>query len=172
MGFWLLPPFFLLRFGLLARLNRDAVKRAARFAPPAGGEKAAYWIYQLSNAGLLICLCFLKIRLAPAWLFGAGLAVYAAGLGLLAAAAAGFASPDENGMSRRGLYRFSRNPMYLSYFVFFAGCVLLTQSPVLLVLLLIFQLSSHWIILSEERWCKQTFGEAYLQYMKRVRRYL
>lgn len=44
-GLFLLLPFFLLRFGLLARLDREAIGRAARFAPLEGGERVAYWIY-------------------------------------------------------------------------------------------------------------------------------
>ena len=43
---------------------------------------------------------------------------------------------------------------------------------VLLALVLVFQGSAHWIILAEERWCQETFGEAYRQYRGRVRRYL
>lgn len=56
-GFFLLLPFFLLRFGLLARLNREALVRAARFAPLTGGERAAYWVYQATNVGILLASC-------------------------------------------------------------------------------------------------------------------
>lgn len=52
------------------------------------------------------------------------------------------------------------------------GCALLTHSVLLGGIVIIFQLSSHWIILSEERWCIGEFGDAYRQYMKRVRRYI
>ena len=54
----------------------------------------------------------------------------------------------------------------------FLGCSLLTQSRLLLGLILVFQISAHWIILAEERWCAGQFGEAYLQYKRQVRRYL
>lgn len=83
-----------------------------------------------------------------------------------------FAKPRENGINRNGLYRFSRNPMYVAYFIYFLGCVLLTRSLVILVILIVFQVSAHWIILSEERWCIKTFGDEYLDYMKNVRRYV
>ena len=101
-----------------------------------------------------------------------GLGVYLAGLGLLAAAVASFAAPAENGINKNGLYRVSRNPMYVAYFIFFLGCALLLQSPVLLGVVLLFQVSAHWIIRSEERWCLQTFSGEYQAYMKQVRRYL
>lgn len=57
-----------------------------------------------------------------------------------------------------------------------AGCVvgtaLLTQSPVLFAASLVFRIVGHRIILAEERWCIRKFGNAYVQYMKNVRRYL
>ena len=83
-----------------------------------------------------------------------------------------FGRPSPGPFREGGLYRFSRNPMYVSYFVYFAGCVLLTRSRLLAALVLLFQLSEHWIILAEERWCREQFGAPYEAYRKRVRRYL
>lgn len=62
--------------------------------------------------------------------------------------------------------------MYIGYFVVFLGCAMLTRSMVLLELVLVFQLSAHWIILAEERWCLAEMGELYMEYAQRVRRYL
>lgn len=172
MGILLLTPFFLIRFGLLALLNRDAVKDAARFAPVEGNETAAYWLYQVSNAAMILAMLFERPRSVPKWLFAAGLAVYGMGTFLLTVSIVNFAAPTANGFHRNGLYRLSRNPMYVAYFVFFLGCVLVTQSQALFVFLMIFQISAHWMIRAEERWCTRKFGEEYLAYKKEVRRYL
>lgn len=172
MGFLLLIPFLLIRFGLLAGLSRDAVKRAAHFAPIAANERIAYGVYQLSTVALLVYPFFLRIEFHPTTQLVAGAAVYAMGVALLTASVASFAAPLENGLCRAGLYRISRNPLYVAYFVFFVGCALLTQSAVLLAFAIVFQISAHWIIRSEERWCIERFGDEYLCYMKKVRRYL
>ncbi len=172
MAFLLLFPFFLLRFGLLSLLSREAVARAARFAPLKEGERWAYWVYQASNAALLMGLFFSRVRSSPPWLFFTAAVVCGVGLLLLALSVVGFASPAPSGMSGNGLYRFSRNPMYVAYFVFFLGCALLVQSVLLLLFLAAFQLSAHWIILAEERWCLEKFGPEYRLYCARVRRYL
>lgn len=171
MGFLLLLPFFLIRFGLLTLMDRAAVARAAHFAPLLKQEKAAYWIYQISNAAILLSLLFLKVKVTPFPLFLAGLSIYSAGTILLAGSVMNFANPSESGINQKGLYRLSRNPMYVAYFFFFIGCALLTQSLRLLGFVLVFQITAHWIIRSEERWCIEQFGEEYLQYMKKVRRY-
>lgn len=171
-SFLLLIPFFLIRFGLLSLLNKEAIKRAAYFPPLVGKEVAAYWIYQFSNIAIFIYLLFLKVKLLSLWLFCTGLVIYVLGLVMCVFSVINFAMPSKNGINLNGLYRFSRNPMYLSYFIFFIGCVLLTQSWILFGFILLFQITAHWIILSEEKWCVNRFGEEYKQYMKKVRRYI
>ena len=171
MGFLLLLPFFLLRFGLLARLDRSALQRAARFAPMVGKERAAYWVYQLSTGAVILYPLCLGIQPAPVWLLVLAMAVYGAGLVLLTAACLHFARTDSTGLCRTGVYRWSRNPMYVAYFLVFLGCALATQSWVLLGMVAVFQVSAHWIILAEERACLAQFGPDYAQYMAQVRRY-
>lgn len=170
-GFLLLIPFLLIRFGLLSMLNKEGLKRAALFAPLIGREKIAYWFYQISNILIFIYLFFLKVTTDRYWVY-AGLVTYGLGILLCIASVSNFAKPAENGINLKGLYRISRNPMYMAYFIYFLGCVLLTRSLLLLAILMVFQISSHWIILSEERWCIKKFGERYKNYMNKVRRYI
>jgi len=169
MGLLLLVPFFLVRFGMMALLDRTALIRAAHFPPLRGGERAAYGVYQIATAALILGLCFSRVK--PSRVLLPGVICYIAGLLLLAGSAADFCAPAEDGFRQKGLYRFSRNPMYAAYFVFFAGCALLTASWPLLGCLLCFQASARWIVRAEERWCLETFGEAYRRYMGRVRRW-
>jgi len=164
-------PLILIRFVLLSILDKEALKRAAFFAPLIGKEKAAYWFYQISNILIFVYLCFLEITNDSYW-FYVGLVIYGLGVLLCLVSVSNFAKPTENGINLKGLYRVSRNPMYLAYFIYFLGCVLLTQSLIMLAILLIFQISAHWIILSEERWCVKKFGEEYINYMNKVRRYI
>ena len=166
----LLIPFLSLRFGVLSMLDSSALRRAAHFPPFRGSEKPAYWLYQLSSAALLLGPFFASVHTAPAPLFWSGAALYAFGLLLLLLSVIGFAAPSESGVRQKGVYRISRNPMYVSYFFVFLGCVLLTQSLPLLAALLVFQLTA--VIRAEERWCRQTFGAAYERYCGSVRRYL
>ena len=171
MGFFLLIPFFLIRFTLLSILNKEAVKRAAYFAPLLNKEKTAYYIYQISNILIIIYLFFLKVKTTPERLFFLGIFIYALGSVLLIISVINFAYPSQNGINQNGIYKISRNPMYLSYFIFFIGCVFITQSLLLLIFVILFIITSHVIIISEERWCINEFGKEYLDYMKKVRRY-
>lgn len=171
-GCLLLIPFLLIRFVLLFLLNREAVPRAAHFAPVQGGERATYWVYQISTAGIFLTLFFLRVSIDLSWQAILGLVCYILGLCLCAGSIAGFATPDETGLNKTGIYGISRNPIYVSYFICFLGMALLTRSWLLFGFTAVFQMASHWIILSEERWCLEKFGTAYKQYMKSVRRYI
>lgn len=163
-------PIMLLRYGLLSMINKEASRRASFFAPLLGKEKVAFWIYQITTALILLFLLLLKIRTDSNW-FYIGLIIYISGIILYAISIVNYANPKMDGLNINGLYRISRNPMYIAYFIYFLGCALLTHSWILLGLLIVFQISAHWVILSEERWCIKKFGEEYIKYMNRVGRY-
>ena len=124
-GVLLFLPFLLVRFGLLAAKNRQALPRAAHFAPMQGREKIAYAVYQLATLGILLALCASRIQTGSTGTWYGGLAVYLLGLALCAVSVLHFAAPDQDGLNTQGIYRLSRNPMYLGYFV----CVLGTAGP-------------------------------------------
>lgn len=146
--------------------------RAAHFPPLEGSEKVHYVVYQVTNALIILYPLLLGIETQPTTLFVAGFVVYGAGVVLLVASTVQFARPAASGLVETGIYRISRNPMYVAYFLYFLGCALLTQSATLLVCVLAFQMSAHAIIKAEERECEEAFGEAYHAYCRRVRRYL
>jgi protein-S-isoprenylcysteine O-methyltransferase Ste14 len=164
-------PIIIIRYALLSILNKKALTRAAYFAPLVGRERIAYWVYQVTTLFIIVDLVLLKIRVDSDW-FYIGLVIYSFGLVLYAISMADYARPKTNGINVNGLYQISRNPMYIAYFICLFGCVLISNSWTLFTLLIIFQISSHWIILSEERWCIKKFGEEYMGYMNKVRRYI
>ncbi len=169
-GLLLLLPILLIRFGLPATIDRRALHRLSYFPPLVGAEKAAFWVYQITNLFLLVYPLFLTIK-TDTWLFAAGLAVYLVGVAGYATATASFARQQSQGLICQGIYRFSRNPMYVFFLCWLAGIALLAGSWPYLAAAAIFQLSSHWIIKSEERWCLAQYGREYRDYQRRVPRY-
>ncbi|MFC1490666.1 methyltransferase family protein [Candidatus Latescibacterota bacterium] len=71
-----------------------------------------------------------------------------------------------------GIYRFSRNPYFLSYLIMFAAYTILLQNIILLVLSLVGFFMIHAMILKEEKYLKALHGEQYRQYRERVPRYI
>ena len=72
-----------------------------------------------------------------------------------------------------GPFSYSRNPMYLTLMVAYVGLALLFNLPWAAVLLVPVFLALHFgVILPEERYLAARFGEPYLSYMRRVRRWI
>lgn len=71
-----------------------------------------------------------------------------------------------------GIYRFSRNPYFLSYNVLIFGYLLIFPSPILAILLISLAITFHRMILEEEAYLESVHGDEYLKYKKRVNRYL
>lgn len=152
-------------------ISKDALERAGFFPPTEGKEKAAFYVYQISTLVLLIYLFFSEIKLNTILNY-IGLIVYIIGALLYIKSIIDFSKPKESGINKNGLYKYSRNPMYIAFFLYFFGCSLLIDSWVYFIILLVFQISVHYLILSEERWCIKNFGEDYKEYMNKVRRYI
>ena len=172
-AFILMLPFFFIRLIVLPARNRKASGRAAESAPMyTDGEKFAGNIYQLSSVAIFIYPVFMRVEFDFSWMFWVGAVIYVLGIVLLGASAIAFAAPDEQGLATGGVYNFSRNPMYISYFLTYLGITVLTKSPLLFSLVVVNQLTAHWVILAEERMCQHEFGDKYTEYMKRVRRYI
>lgn len=72
-----------------------------------------------------------------------------------------------------GIYKYTRNAMYLGGLVTLVGVWLLlgSLSP-LIPVLLIFVVLDRWNIPFEERWLTEKFGPAYAAYKQRTRRWL
>ena len=170
-GLLIVLPVLATRYLLTALLNREAVKRAAFFPPTQGLEKPAYWINIGTTLLLLVIPFFLTIKL-NGFMGIAGVCLSLTALILYGISIVHFARPDASGINRSGLYGFSRNPMYVAFFLYFLGACMLTRSWLLLAVLLIFQVSVHFMILAEERWCRDKFGLLFAEYMNKVRRYL
>ncbi|WP_179188073.1 methyltransferase family protein [Kiloniella majae] len=82
-----------------------------------------------------------------------------------------FNKPDQFVTS--GLFKFSRNPMYLGFAISTFGIALYlgALSPFLICVLFIL-VADRWYIAHEEVVMAETFGEAYMDYKAKVRRWI
>ncbi len=169
--FILVIPIIFIRYILMRIISKEAIERAGFFPPTEGKEQFAFYIYQITTLILLIYLFFSEIKFDTILNY-VGLIVFVIGTISYIKSIIDFSKPQESGINKNGLYKYSRNPMYVAFFLYFLGCSLLINSLFYFIILLIFQISVHYLILSEERWCIKGFGEEYNKYMKNVRRYI
>lgn len=115
----------------------------------------------------------------PAWVLGIPLAVFSLALFLLS-----IREFNRHGTPVRGTqpvtsivssgpYRFSRNPIYLSFVLFQLGIALTANSAwiVLMVVPLVLYLS-FGVIAQEESYLVRKFGQEYLRYKASLRRWI
>jgi protein-S-isoprenylcysteine O-methyltransferase Ste14 len=112
----------------------------------------------------------------------AGVLLIASGSALLIACIVDFARKGRGTLSPvdppkelvvQGLYRYVRNPMYLSVLTIVAGEIILTRSGALLVYWLIFLLCANLFVRGyEEPYLRRQFGDSYDRYTRSVGRWL
>ena len=71
-----------------------------------------------------------------------------------------------------GIYRFSRNPYFFSYDILILGYILIFPSIILIVLYLTLAIIFHNMILDEEKYLQSVHGDSYIDYKRKVNRYL
>jgi protein-S-isoprenylcysteine O-methyltransferase Ste14 len=115
----------------------------------------------------------------PGWLRGICLVLWVIGFVGLFIGRLGLAdsfrigSPKESTRLKvHGLFRLSRNPMYVSVYLVLLACVLYTLNPLVLAAGIFVVAVHHRIILAEEQHLQNAFGAEYVEYCSRVRRYL
>jgi protein-S-isoprenylcysteine O-methyltransferase Ste14 len=72
-----------------------------------------------------------------------------------------------------GIYRWTRNPMYLGMALLYAGIAILFDSiGALLLLPIVLAVIQTQVIAREEAYLERAFGDEYLAYKRRVRRWI
>ena len=101
-----------------------------------------------------------------------GISFYLIGMALFALSLRIIIQTPQNALFSTGPYRFTRNPMYVAATIVFMAICLVAANIVLAIYLAIAVLFQHFMILAEERMCKEMYGRAYEDYLKRVPRYI
>ena len=126
--------------------------------------------------GVILQIAFKQRLFAAPWIGDLiGWPLIAVGIGLsawslLEAGDTEIESP--NRLFTSGPYSYSRNPMYIAWTLMYLGIGLTANSLWIIALLPIVVAFTHFVdIRKEERFLEKQFGDGYLQYKGRVRRY-
>lgn len=132
-----------------------ALDRLLPLSFPVPGIDLVYWIV----GGCLILI---------------GLAFFAAGVRNFSRAATPLpTNQPARVLVTTGIYRWTRNPIYLGFFLVYGGIGVAAQSPWILILTLPLAIAVRYgVVAREEVYLERRFGDAYLDYKRRVRRWL
>jgi protein-S-isoprenylcysteine O-methyltransferase Ste14 len=114
-----------------------------------------------------------------AWIIAGGLILI--GLSLFAAGVRNFSRAETplptnqpaRALVTQGIYRWTRNPIYLGFFLAYAGIGVAARSPWMLIFSLPLVVTIRYgVVAREEAYLERRFGGAYRHYKTRVRRWL
>ncbi|MCR4964114.1 MAG: isoprenylcysteine carboxylmethyltransferase family protein [Bacteroidales bacterium] len=119
---------------------------------------------------MIIVAVFVPLRFGTAW-FIVGASIYAAAFLLFIWSFWSYGTADRNRLITKGIYRYSRNPMYAVFTLAIIGVIIASTSLWLLIVLIPYVWTMHKVVLSEEEYCEKTYGNDYIEYKQHVPRY-
>ena len=169
---WILMSSFILQMLAVLLLGRGVWARSSlpsgikrsnleKFAPIIGNS-----VWFLAT----IYSIFLPLRLGMLW-FYIGLPIFLVGLVILIVATANFATAPSEKPATKGVYYFSRHPLYLSMIVIYIGTGIASASWVFILLGIANILWIRTEAVIEERYCLERYNKDYPEYMNRTPRW-
>ena len=152
-------------------IDKAVLKKLGADRPLSDKEKKLLNVYSLLFFVMVAYSLFLPLRLGTTW-FYARLVIYLLGAIVETMAMLNFFTTAVDAPVNKGIYRFSRNPMYVGMFLIFLGTSIACVSPIFLLLTTIFTIMTHFVVVYEERFCIQKYGTSYQRYLNRTSRWL
>jgi protein-S-isoprenylcysteine O-methyltransferase Ste14 len=168
---WLMTiPFLVIMICMVGR-RKNIAKRMSDMRGYTAGEKAVTVAASLAPYPFMVATVWAPLT-SNLLLLGIGTMFYLIGLYLLAASLKVIIKTPPDEPFTAGPYRFSRNPLYVSATIVFMGMCLATTNLIFATYLAIAIFLQHFMILAEERVCKEKYGLAFESYMQGVPRYV
>jgi len=171
---WIFMLYYFLTMPLLRLISKDALEKSDVAAPKKlynETENRIVAFYQYSFALAFIYSIFLPLKLGTIW-FYIGLPICLIGLILLTISYLYFAAAPTGEPLTRGLHRYSRHPVYLTQVLLFIGLGIATASWIFLLFAVLRTIASFMLVVPEERFCLETYGDSYRDYMHRAHRWI
>jgi len=140
-------------------------------SPPGRKDKILTNLLVIIMFGSFIYSIFMPLKLGTIW-FSIGLVVYIAGLVLITITMINFVTTPIDKPVTKGVYRFSRNPMFIGFFLVYAGIGIACVSWVYLLITALFIVLVSYVSPFEEAVTLKHYGKAYKEYMERTPKWI
>ena len=104
--------------------------------------------------------------------FYTGLAIFLLALFMLITALINFMTTPNNEPVTKGMYRYSRHPLYFSNFLSLIAISIATASWIILLIAIILFTLMQIDTGAEERFCKERYGDAYKEYFNKTPKWI
>lgn len=168
---WIVSVFILLiSYGPMTFAGK-AGKRLVNFSFMSTRGKALSILMSAVFIVWLLCPVFLRIMFGTVQFYVGVILLIVGAVFSLISFSNYFSTPLDQTIEK-GMYRISRNPIYVFMMVMLAGEAFVLHSWIIGISIVICAIMQHFIILEEEAYCEQTYGESYIKFKARVPRYL
>jgi protein-S-isoprenylcysteine O-methyltransferase Ste14 len=161
----LIPVFFM---PLVARGREEGTSFIVYFSKM---QKNALLTIHIIYLLLIIYSIFVPLKLGTVW-FYVGLLIFLLGLVPYTMISVNFITTPIDKPVTRGIYRYSRHPMYLTPFLIFIGAGIASASWLFLLLSVVYIIMPPLFVPAEERFLLDKYGDAYREYMDRTPRWI
>ena len=147
-------------------------KRMPESAPPSDKKnKILSFLLVIVMFGSYFYSIFMPLKLGTIWL-SIGLVVYLVGLVLIAITMINFATTPMIEPVTKGVYRYSRNPMFIGWFLLYIGIAIACISWVYVVIIVLFIFIMAYLSPFEEAMTLKHYGKAYKDYIERTPKWI
>lgn len=168
---WILVCLLYLVYGILLwAFPKDVLARLYDKSGRSKRQKASIYIGSSLAFVYFALIIFTPLKIG-ANVFIPGIILFALGLAGFVIALFDFKNTPLDQPVTRGLYRISRHPQQLMFFISFLGICIAIGSWLALFIQIISSFFLHSRILAEEKACSERYGDSYKEYMKSVPRY-
>jgi protein-S-isoprenylcysteine O-methyltransferase Ste14 len=162
--------FFLLPF-LIMLFNKEAYKKGSNPADLNKKERIISYIATIVLYIAFLYSIFLPFKLGKAW-FYTGLIIFLIAIALLITAMINFITTPIDKVITKGMYQYSRHPIYFSNFLALIAIGIATASWVILLVAAIFFVLANIDTVTEERYCKEKYGDIYKEYLNKTPKWI
>jgi protein-S-isoprenylcysteine O-methyltransferase Ste14 len=170
---WIFTIWLLLQILAIRLFNKEVYKKTGQ--PPDMKPGRMYKIIgYISTPMWLLATAysiFLPFKLGTIW-FAIGLSIFLLGLMINTIATINFAATPVNEPVTRGVYRYSRHPIYMALLLIYLGVGIASASWVFLLLTVEMAVEVSFSVTDEECYCLERYGNAYSEYIKNVPRWI
>jgi protein-S-isoprenylcysteine O-methyltransferase Ste14 len=147
-------------------------KERFKVKEPYSKTEKKYWsVWVIIYFLTILYSFFVPLPLGTIW-FYIGLPICLLGLILYTIGLLNFVTNPSDELVTRGLYRYSRHPIYLSLFLFFTGVSIASASWIFILFTVINMILCRIFSISEEEFCLERYGDSYRRYMIRTPRWI
>ena len=171
---WIFMLYYILTLPMMRLISKDPLDKSDVAAPKqlyTKAENITVSFYQNSFILMFLYSIFLPLKLGTAW-FYVGLPICLVGLILITISFFDFVTAPLDEPLTRGLYRYSRHPVYITQALMFIGVGIASASWIFLLFVILRTISSFMLASPEERFCLKKYGDAYRKYMEITPRWL